>query len=337
MKQFRRGSRPSGRISPTARVLALSGAVASLALAGCAAAPASSPAVTPGTASLAATTGTAPADPASVTTPAQRAQAAAAVMLKAFAAPPGAQELPSSPVPSSVLSRSQQAPRPLDNDVVTKTSWWLAPGDPRQLLAWTAAHLPAQYQRFDTGTVGPGIWSDDFNLPAVAGLFDTRSLAVSVTSAGHGQTAIRVDALVDWIPVRPAGDTVPATARAATLVETADKFGFSGAPTTVIHHSTLTDPAKVAALARYLNGLPVNPPGGAGSCPMPTGGLMVTFRAQAGGPVLAQVTAAIGGCDTLTYEMPGHPDIGLGGGPGGDNLLPELNRVTGQHWKPPQG
>jgi hypothetical protein len=320
----------------------LSGAVASLALAGCAAAPASSPAVTPGTGSLAATTGTAPTDPASVTTPAQRAQAAAAVMLKAFAPPPGARELPSSPVPSSVLSRSQQAPRPLDNDVVTKTSWWLAPGDPRQLLAWTAARLPAQYPRFGTGTVGPGIWSDDFSLPAVAGLFATRSLAVSVTSAGHGQTAIRVDALVDWIPARPAGDTVPATARVATLVETADKFGLPGAPTsTVIHLSTLTDPAKVAALARYLNGLPVNPPGGAESCPMPTGGLMVTFRARAGGPVLAQVTAAIGGCDTRTYTMPGHPDIDLGrgpgGGPGGDNLLPELNRVTGQHWKSPQG
>jgi hypothetical protein len=317
----------------------LSGAVASLALAGCAAAPASSPAVTPGTASLAATTGTTPTDPASITTtPAQRAQAAAAVMLKAFAPPPGAREVPGSPVPPSVLSRSQQAPRPLDNDVVTKTSWWLAPGDPRQLLAWASARLPAQYQRFGTGTLGPGIWSDDFSLPAVAGLFGTRSLAVSVTSAGHGQTAIRVDALVDWIPARPTGDTVPAAARVATLVETADKFGVPGAPTsTVIHHSTATDPARVAALARYLNGLPVNPPGGAESCPMPTGGLTVTFRARAGGPVLAQATAVIGGCDTLTYAMPGHPDIDLGGGPGGDNLLPELNRVTGQHWKPPQG
>jgi hypothetical protein len=147
-----------------------------------------------------------------------------------------------------------------------------------------------------------------------------------------------VAARVDWIPVRPAGDTVPAAARVATLAETAGTFGAPGGETaTVVHQSTVTDPAKVTALARYLNGLPVDPPGGRTSCLMPAGGLTVTFRARPGGPVLARATAGTGGCDPLSYAMPGHPATLLGGAPAGDNLLGELNRVTGQHWKIPQG
>jgi hypothetical protein len=110
-----------------------------------------------------------------------------------------------------------------------------------------------------------------------------------------------VAARVDWIPARPAGDTVPATVRVVTLAETAGKFGAPGgerAP--VIHQSTVTGPAMVAALARYLNGLPVDPPGVQASCLMPAGGLTVTFRARAGGPVLARAAAEAGGCDPLS-------------------------------------
>jgi hypothetical protein len=124
-------------------------------------------------------------------------------MLKAFAPPAGARSVPSSPVPSSPISGSPEAPRPSDSDVVTQTSWWLAPGGPKQLLGWEAAHLPRLYRLSGWGTTGKGLWSDDFSIPPVAGLFDERELAVSATSAGHGQTAIRVDALVDYYPLRP--------------------------------------------------------------------------------------------------------------------------------------
>jgi hypothetical protein len=44
-------------------------------------------------------------------------------------------------------------------------------------------------------------------------------------------------------------DPGPATARVATLVETAGKFGAPGGEVaTVVHQSTVTDPAKVNAL-----------------------------------------------------------------------------------------
>jgi hypothetical protein len=224
---------------------------------------------------------------------------------------------------------------PTDRDVVTKTSWWVAPGDPKSLIGWEAANISPLYHLFGYGTTSTGIWNDVFSVPPITGLFDERELAVSTTSAGHGQTAIRVDALVDYYPARAAGDTVPATATVATLVET--KYG---APpkggTTVIERDTVTGLAEVRAIAAYLNGLPVTPPGGISSCPEPTGAIAVTFSARPGGAALGKASATVGGCEFLTYTMPGHPPTGLGTGPVGENLLDELNHVTGLHWNIPR-
>jgi hypothetical protein len=335
MRLLNRRRRPSAALP----ALTLAGCLAVTALAGCAVVHTPAPHAHPSGAASSGTagTGTVAVTPSSSGTPEQRAVADAELMLKAFAPPAGAREVPGSPVPGSVMSRSPATPTPSDDDVVTKTSWWLAPGDPQQVLAWEKAHIPSLYRYFGGGTTGFGIWNDVFSIPAVPGLFDTRELAVSTTSAGGGRTAIRVDALVDWIPARHAGDTVPATARTAKLVET--RTGLRGTPpkqaTTVIGTATVTDPAQVAALATYLNGLAADPPGGTWSCPMSTGGLTVTFSAQPGGPALATASAGLGGCAFLSYSMPGQPSAALGGGGAGENLLDEVNHVTGLHWKTP--
>jgi len=314
-----------GRPRPAFRFLILSGLVAAVGLAGCTIVPAPHAHPSMG--------GTSPPSG----TPKQQAVAEAGLMLKAFAPPAGAREVPGSPVPGSVMSRSPATPTPSDDDVVTATSWWLAPGGPQQVLAWEKAHIPALYRYFGGGSTGFGVWNDVFSIPAVPDLFDTRELAVSTTAAGGGQTAIRVDALVDWVPVRPSGDTVPATARVATLVET--RTGFGGTPTrqstTVTGTATVTNPAQLAALAAYLNGLAVNPPGAVWSCLTPTGALTVTFSARPGGRALAEASAGLGGCAFLSYTMPGRPAIGLGGGAAGENLLGKVDHVTGLRWKIP--
>jgi hypothetical protein len=279
-------------------------------------------------------TGTGTADSSVLTgTPEERAEEEAALMLNAFAPPPGAREVSRSPVPSGPISDTSGAPRPTDSDVVTKTSWWVAPGDPKSLVDWEAANISPLYHLSSYGTVGSGIWDDVFGIP-VNGLFDELELAVSTTSTGHGQTAIRVDALVDYYPARPAGDTVPATATAATLVETKDGTPPKGGAT-VIARVTVTDLAEVRAIAAYLNGLPVTPPGGMYSCLGPIGGIAVTFSASPGGPAIGKASAGLGGCEFLSYTMPGHPATGLGSGLAGENLLDELNHVTGLHWKIP--
>ena len=95
------------------------------------------------------------------------------------------------------------------------------------------------------------------------GLFDYRQLTVTAAPAGHGRTAVQVDATVDWIPARRPGDTVPATAKVAVLTLTK---GTGGTPP-VIASTTLTAPQRVRKLAAYLNGLPLSVPGASYGCP----------------------------------------------------------------------
>jgi hypothetical protein len=326
---------PRPRLAP--RVLALAGSAAAIAVAGCASATA--PHGSPG-ASLAGTTST--ASPASTLSgaamPKQRAQADAARILESFKAPPGAHAVPASPVPSSSLSGGPSMGTPGDSDMVTLTAWWVAAGEPQKVLAWAAAHLPAAFKPDVSSGPAGGAWGDGFDLPVAGlapGLIVPRTLDVSVTSAGHGQTAIRVDVFVGWIPARPSGDTVPATARFVTLSATGYKPGqTSGQPVT--KKATVTDPARVRALAAYLDRLAVSP-AVEYSCQAGTlGTLTLTFRARSGGPVLATATGTAEGCGTLSYTMPGRPAAGLGGTGATGRLRTEVNQVTGLHWTIPQ-
>jgi hypothetical protein len=332
MKLIDRGPRLTPRPRVARRALALAGSAAAITLAGCGAAPVASSSHPPG----ATRAGTATASPSKGSPPAatraQRAKAEAADMLKAFAPPPGAREVTASPVPSSPLSKAPARGGPQDDDAVTVSAWWLAPGRSGRLLSWEAAHIRAPYHRNGQETFN-GVQSDDYMISAVPGLFDERQLTVSAVAAGHGQVAIRVDALVDWIPARAAGDTVPATAKVAVLTYTK---GDDGKPP-VLATRTLTSPQQVGKLAAYLNGLPVSVPGvNYESCPFDSGGgLAIVFTARLGGPALAKATASLTGCAFVRYTMPGRPETGLGEADAGQGLLAAANHVTGLRWKIP--
>lgn len=253
-------------------------------------------------------------------------------MVAAFTPPPGARAVSRSPAPSSPLSAGPQGSQPSDDDAVTRSAWWLAPGDPRELLSWEAAHVGGGDHRDGTGMNGPGVYNEFFALPAVAGLFDERELTVSATAAGHGQSAIRVDAMVDWIPARAPGDAVPPTARVAVLTETRDAGG--GRPAATV---TLTRATQVNALAAYLNGLQADLPGARYGCPggVVGGGITVTFLARPGGPALAGASARFAGCSFLSFTMPGQKAAAIGGPSAGSDLVAEVDRVAGLHWTAP--
>jgi hypothetical protein len=324
MRLLPRDRRRPGRRLAACPALILSACLAIAALAGCAVVRAPSPqAHAPS-----------PAPPSSGT-PQERAVADAGLMLKAFAPPAGAREVSGSPVPGSVMSRAPATPTPMDDDVVTGTSWWLAPGDPQQVLAWEKAHLPSLYRYFGGGTTATGVWNDVFNIAAVPGLFDERELAVSTTAAGGGQTAIRVDALVDWIPVRPGGDTIPATATNLALVLTSN-VSHTGQPVQkVTATATITDAATVREIAAYLSTLPVQPPGAVYNCPPNVGGtLTLTFRSRPGGRALATASAIVSGCQDLQLTVPGGKPL-YWQGDAGEQLFDEVVRVTGLKWQLP--
>jgi hypothetical protein len=300
--------------------------VAAIALAGCAVAhPAGQT-----TGSTGSTVTTTQSNPRPAAGPQQRAVADADAILASFAVPPGARKLAAAPsVDKGALKTSIQIPG--TPDLVDKADWWLAPGQPHQVLAWEAAHVSHRYSFEGTGSVSgtagsEQIWSDMFSLPVITGVLDSRELAVEVVQDGD-KTAIRVDAQVTWQPATPPSEKVPAAAKAVTIsMDLGLNQGGKKPPKPV----TVTDPAEVGELRALINSLPLAPPG-MFSCPAGFGdNLVLTFRARPGGPALAVATDLLSGCRGVGLTIGGKSQPGLSGASG-----TQILKIAGLPWKIP--
>jgi hypothetical protein len=159
----------------------------------------------------------------------------------------------------------------------------------------------------------------------VPGVLSERWLLVSVTGYGVNQVAIRVDSEVTWLPAKPAGERIPATAKVVIAAPLPGPGPVSAYDTPV----TITDPAKVAKIADAVDALPVFPRG-IMSCPADFGGgLRLTFRATLTGPTLAVVTAHTTGCGTVQVSIGGKPMLTLGQA---GTLVQQVTAITGQRW-----
>jgi hypothetical protein len=266
-------------------------------------------------------------------TPRQRAEADAAAILASFAAPPGASRLSGAPsAGQGVLKKPFQ--QPADPDLVDDVSWWQAPGQPRQLLAWEQAHLPHRFSADGSGSGQDGqvvYWGDGFSLPAVTGVLDSRTLLVEAVAAGGGKTDLRVDAQVTWIPARPATEAVPSAARAVTLSLLPNMNSHAKLPGPV----TITKPDQVRALAALIDGLPEFPPG-MYSCPAAFGdALVLTFRARPAGPALAVATVELSGCEGVDFTIGVKQQPGLGGPEEGRTVAAQAVKIAGLNWQLP--
>jgi hypothetical protein len=295
----------------------------------------------PGSGSAAANGATTNVNATSVTgeTLRQRAQAAAAALLRSFAVPPGGQRLTGPPsLPGAVLTTPASYLGAIWE--VHLTGFWEASGNPQALLAWEQAHLKARFTLGDAGN-GPPVWDRGFQL-AAEGPLVTRELDVEVASAGDGKTGIRVDAWVAWRPPRPAATLIPPAAQVVTIAESTSggttapattapspagsastragsaRAGSSGAGSSGAGSSgpgsaagrlpapvTITDPATVRRLAALVNGLPLSTIPPDTPCPFAPGPVLsLTFRARAGGAVLATVQTDQP-CDGVTLTIGG--------------------------------
>jgi hypothetical protein len=296
--------------------------LSALALAGCA--------VVHSPAKAAGHTATTTASQAAATaqSPKQRAEADAAAILAAFVVPPGARKLPGAPPGQASqlknIAGSSESPNWID-----KAGFWQVKGDPQQVLAWTASHVGRSHTSLGPITYLPvpgrpeTVWERDYVLPPVPGVEDTRELTVEVADAGNGQTAIRVDAQVTWLPAREASETVPAAATAVTLSVIPDGNLNRKPP----QPQTITSPAAVRRITAMVNSLPVFPPGPRECGPGPggTAALVLTFLAAPKGRVLATAMAELEGCqpvifapgttkitnDTQTWSAPGVVMLGV--------------------------
>jgi len=257
----------------------------------------------------------------------QRAQADAAALLASFVPPPGATRLAKAPnLPGGYLKN------PItylgDGYQVDGTTFWQAPGAPTAVLNWEIAHISHRFSLGDAD-FGTGITPADrsFELPAIPGVLTSRDLVVEVVSMGAGRTGIRVDAEVGWQPPRPASDDVPATARVVTIAEETTMQTGAGLPSPV----TITDPAAVAKLATLVNSMPISPFNGiAVSCPAGFGSaLTLTFRAEAGAPVLAKVQTDQA-CGVTIFSANPNQDLAL---TQPANLDQRLLAIAGLSWK----
>ncbi|MGD0239983.1 MAG: hypothetical protein ABSB59_06595 [Streptosporangiaceae bacterium] len=301
---------------PGARLLAA--ASVAVALAGCGsqvAGPAStSPASTSPASTSPASTSPASTSPAStrshVASPRQRADADAARIIADFPRPPGAVRT------GLIASLTSPGVGIGIGDVATQTRWWRVSGTPQAVLAWVHAHLAAGFTPAGSGSSSDGsvqTQADMYSLPPVPGVLPQRALVVTAV-AYQGQTALRVDAQVVWLPARSAAERIPAGVRAVTVTPV---FGSNrNARLDRLDRAfTVTDPARVARIVALANGLTVYPPG-VFSCPVDFGGAMrLTFLTRSGltrsgltrsgGRVLAQFTAEYGGCGGVSVSIGG--------------------------------
>jgi hypothetical protein len=197
-------------------------------------------------------------------------------------------------------------------DVATATRWWRVPGQPQARLAWVRAHLPAGFTWVGSaGSAAGGYspaepsesWTDIFALSPVPGVLTQRQLVVTAVSY-RGQTALRTDAQVAWLPTRPASERIPSGVRAVTVTPV---FGLNRHANLdrLDHAFTVTDPATVARIVALADGLTVYPPG-VHPCPADFGGAMrLAFLARPGGRVLARFSAEYAGCGVVSVSVGG--------------------------------
>ena len=267
--------------------------------------------------------------------PRQRAVADAARIIASFPRPPGAER--TGLIASLTAPGEGPAATP---DIATVTQWYRAPGRPQAVLAWIRAHVPSGFTLGGegSGSYAPGptaaptqSWTDQLELPPVPGVLTQRWLVVLVVADGD-QTAIRADAQVVWLPARPVAEQIPPDARVVTITPV---FGIRPAKRFVRLDQavTVTSPAKVAAIAAVIDGLPLFPPG-AFSCPADFGAAMrLTFRTSPQGPVVAQLSAQYGGCGVVSVSIDGRAMPALSDYTGsGQQLQQRVLAIAGVRW-----
>lgn len=181
----------------------------------------------------------------------------------------------------------------------------------RAVLSWISAHLPAGFTTAGSGSStsrdssGALIESlgDAFALSPVPGVLPQRELVVTAMPY-RGQTALRTDAQVAWLPARSAAERIPSGIRAVTVTPV---FGSNrNARLDRLDRAfTVTDPAQVARIVALADGLTVYPPG-IRTCLADFGGAMrLAFLTRPGGQVLARFTAEYGGCGGVSVSISG--------------------------------
>ena len=177
----------------------------------------------------------------------------------------------------------------------------VVPGNPRSVLERLDAHAP-----FSTPTrYGPALptWSGTL-LPAPEPGIDAAQVSVGIAAYSGIATLVTAYAYATWLPARTAAEHLdPFGFRAVTVGE--DRLIPSSRQVT----RTFTDPAVIARLAAFVNGLPPAAELTGRSCAAVFSRYTLRFTARdANGPAVVVSTV---GCGTDVITVNGKPQPGL--------------------------
>lgn len=244
-------------------------------------------------------------------TPLYSEQAAALVaerLLAAVPLPQKAKRVPASPPSVAKELRrdrnSEDAPKSVD-----RYAYWISSERPERVLAFIAAHAPAELEGSGYGgTAGKTEnWGETLGVPVASPLAGPRGLFVQAVLDGTRRYALRIDAVAAWHRRRPEDSLVPTSARwlQATIIEPAFRASNPGERSharRTTHSYTATAVGTLLDAARAVNELPVAEPSGAfPGCPALSvantygaPSFRLTFRASARGGLLAVVIGQSG-------------------------------------------
>lgn len=175
-------------------------------------------------------------------------------------------------------------------DLVDRHAWWRVPGSPASVEAFIRRHLPhgATWAGGGSSSGGgaPSLQFATLGWRPIRQVAGDRDLVVGLVALPGGSTGVRVDAEVQWLVPRPAGERIPSGARVLGVTVAAP----GAAP---LLTRTVTARRRVNAVAAAIDRLPIVQPYGPLPCPMMPARepeVTFTFRATTTGPVLARAS-----------------------------------------------
>ncbi len=120
-------------------------------------------------------------------------------------------------------------------------------------------------------------------------------MQVSVKAGTAGQTLVRYDAMVIWVPARPKAEELPAGVTQVQIQL------LDGIPQNTVASMAVTSRAEIANLSGLVQGLPTAAPG-VMNCPADLGREVVLTFAGSDGQA---VTVSQGTCGFVTFGKPG--------------------------------
>jgi len=175
--------------------------------------------------------------------------------------------------------------------------FFVVPGSPASVVDSMSQRPPAGSSVESDHATTSGKQVLVFSWPTSGAFFSDQLLLVNAVALSGNRTALRLDAQVVWLPVKPRGDFV----HGAKVVDVRRTWPGS----TSMQTAVISNPGSIANLLQRFNQMMVAPPGGR-SCPNEAGPtIRLDFKHGASAPPFATAIAVGTGCREVRVRQSG--------------------------------